>query len=120
MGHFAIESCLCSDTIAEGMRRLSINSWKESLNKHHQELRTEIRINNFLPELRQLPLTPIEYERIKGKTDNISQVDELIETLRTKTRKHFDQFCSVLERNGYKHWARKLRGEDSGDEGDFN
>ena len=119
MVHFATVPCLCSDTIAEGMGRLSIGSWKESLSKHHQELRTGICVDNFLPELRK-PLTEIEYGRIEGKTDNISQVDELIKTLRTKTREQFDQFCSILERNGYAHWARRLRGEDSGDKGDFN
>ena len=119
MGHFATVPCLCSDTIAEGMERLPIDSWKESLRKHQQKLRTGIHVDNFLPELHER-LTEIEYRRIEDKNGNISQVDELIKTLLTKTGEHFDQFCSILERNGYKHWARRLRGEDSGDEGDFN
>ena len=74
---------------------------------------------NILPELYKLPLEEIEHSRIRDKADNISQVDELIVILYTKTRAHFDQFCCVLESNGYGHWAKRLR-EDSGDQGELN
>ena len=101
------------------MSRLSISSWKEALRKHHQKLRTGIIVINILPELYKLPLEEIEYSRIRDKADNISQVDELIVILCTKTRAHFDQFCCVLDSNGYGHWGKRLR-EDSGDQGELN
>ena len=96
------------------MERLSIEMWKESLNKHHQELRTGVIVHNVLPELHKLPLTEVELTQIWNKPDNVSQVDELITVLKTKTKEHFDKFCSVLEENGYKHWTEKLRGEENG------
>ena len=99
------------------MSRLSIASWKDSLSKHHQELRTGILIHNFLPALKGLPLTDTEYAQISDKAGNVSQVDEMIAILHTKTRRHFDNFCSVLEENEYQHWARRLRGEDNGHQG---
>ena len=111
-------TCQCSDDIADEMAMLSIPTWKQSLRKHHQKLRAGILVSNFLPELHKLPLTEVEYAKIRGKTDDVSQVDELIETLCTKTKEHFDRFCSILERNGYEHWAKTLRGEDGGDKGE--
>lgn len=100
-----------SGGITDEMGKLSIEPWKESLNEHHQELRTGIIVCNFSPELHKLPLTEIERARIEDKPDNVSRVDELIRILLTKTKEHFDMFCSVLEENGYKHWADRLRGE---------
>lgn len=104
-----------TDHVTDEMERLSIEPWKESLNKHHQELRTGIIVRNFLPELSQLPLTEIECAQIRSKPDDVAQVDELIMILKTKTKEHFDRFCSVLDEYGYKHWAKKLRGEANGD-----
>ena len=95
------------------MERLSIETWKESLSKHHQKLRTGVIVRHFLPELYKLPLTEVELTQIGSKPDDMSQVDELIAILKTKTKEHFDKFCSVLEENGCKHWAEKLRGEES-------
>ena len=112
-----IVPCQCSDEIASDVSRLSITPWKEALNKHHQELRTGILVHNFLPDLKGLPLTDTEYAQICDKAGNVFQVDELIEILRTKTRAHFDKFCSVLEENGYQHWARRLKGEGNGCQG---
>ena len=105
--------------MATEMESLSLEMWKESLSKHHQELRTGVIVRNFLPELHKLPLTDVEFTQIQNKPDNVSQVDELITVLKTKTKEHFDKFCSVLEGSGYKHWAEKLRGELNGDTRDL-
>lgn len=108
-----------TDEMIDEMARLPIEIWKESLNSHHQELRTGIIVQNFLPELHRLSLTDVEFAQIQNKPDNVSQVDELIAVLKTKTKEHFDKFCSVLEGNGYKHWAEKLRGKSNGDTRDL-
>ena len=96
------------------MERLSIEMWKGSLNKHHQELRTGVIVHHFIPELHKLPLTQVELAPIWSEPNHVLQVDKLIAILKTKTKAHFDKFCSVLEGNGYEHWAEKLRGEENG------
>ena len=99
-----------SGDITDQMEKHSIDEpWKQSLKKHHQALRTGIIINNFLPKLNELPLTDTEYSQIHDLKDNMKQVDELIRILKTKTRMHFDRFCSILEQNDYWHWATALR-----------
>ena len=81
---------------------------KGALRSHRQALRTGLLVRNFLPDLRQV-LTDVEYTRVDEREDNISRVDELIDTLLTKENRHFDAFCAALERNGYEHWARRLQ-----------
>ena len=85
-------------------------SKKGALRKHHQGLRTGIRVGNILPALRPV-LADAEYSRIRGREDNTSGVDELIDVLLTKENRHFDAFCDALEKNGYEHWAEKLQKE---------
>ena len=89
---------------------------KEALRSHHQALRTGLLVGNVLPALRPV-LTDVEYSRVREREDNISRVDELIETLLTKENRHFDAFCAVLERNGYEHWARTLQEEARREDG---
>ena len=85
-------------------------AWRTSLKKHHNELRSGILIANFLPALRLL-LTDVEYIRIEEKEGRIDKVDELVKILLTKDESTFDGFCSILEKNGYRHWARILKGK---------
>lgn len=84
--------------------------WKSSLKKYHNELRGGCQIMNVLPALRTL-LTDVEYSFIEDKRSNAWQVDELVKILLTKDARIFEGFCSALERNGYSHWASKLRGK---------
>ena len=103
---------LHSGDMTDPMQTMSIDEpWRKSLKIHHQELRSSagIIINSFLPELRKLPLTDPEYSQIHDLTSNMEQVDVLIMILLTKTKLHFDQFCSILENNGCEHWATILR-----------
>ena len=86
---------------------------KAALRRHHQGLRTGIRVGNILPALRSV-LTDAEYSRIRDREDNASRVDELIDVLLTKENRHFDAFCDALEQNGYEHWARRLQNEVEG------
>ena len=88
-------------------------SKKGALRKHHQGLRTGLLVGNILPVLRPV-LTDAEYSHIRGREDNSSRVDELIDVLLTKENRHFDAFCTALEQNGYEHWARKLQKEVEG------
>ena len=81
-----------------------------SLRRHHQGLRTGIRVGNILPALRPV-LAEEEYCRIRDREDNSSRVDELIDVLLTKDNRHFDALCDALEQNGYEHWAGKLQKE---------
>lgn len=85
-------------------------AWKVSLRKHHMILRTGIIIDNILPALRPV-LTPTEYSRVAETTNNVDRVDELVKILLTKDDCTFERFCSVLESNGYSHWASKLKGK---------
>ena len=98
---------ICAEEMADVME--NDVPWKKSLRIHQQGLRTGIIVRNFLPSLCELPMTEIEYKQVEEKTDNMSQVDELVKILLTKTEEHFKKFCSVLEQNDYGHWARKLR-----------
>ena len=85
-------------------------SRRDALNHYQQELRTGIKVINFLPALRPL-LTAVEYQVIADKRlqGNVAMVDELIDTLLTKENEQFDGFCTALHDNGYAHWAKKLR-----------
>ena len=84
------------------------------LKKYHQDLRSGLLVDNFLPALRPL-LTDVEYLRVDGREDNVAKVDKLVEILLTKEDRHFERFCVVLEQNGYKDWAMRLR-EDAYEE----
>ena len=79
-----------------------------ALMTYHTDLRSDLLIENFLPALRPL-LTKVEYSRVDDKGDNAAKVDELIRILVTKENQHFEEFCTALANNGYKHWADKLR-----------
>ena len=83
---------------------------KGLLKKHHQDLRSGLLLDNFLPSLRPL-LTDVEYSRVRDKEDNVARVDEFIEILLTKDNSDFEGFCVALEVNGYKHWANTFREE---------
>ena len=84
---------------------------KIALGDFHQKLRSGIIVNHILPEFASyLRLTAVERSQLEAKSpSNITQVDELLTILRTKDNWHFDGFCTVLERNGYEHWAKQLR-----------
>ena len=84
-------------------------AWKAMLEKHNDELRTELRLEKVLPAVRSL-LTSAEYSAIENKGSSSDCVDELIKILLTKDSSTFESFCSALEQNGYPHWASKLRG----------
>ena len=92
------------------MTEKKIEVWKASIRKHHNALRTGILVGNISPALRTL-LTDVEYLCIEAKEGDVARVDELVKILLTKDGLTFDGFCSALERNGYSHWARKLKGE---------
>ena len=79
------------------------------LRENHQKFRTKLIVVNVLPELRSY-FTEVEYSQVESKSGNVAQVDELLRILLTKENEHFDGFCRVLERNGYRHWAQQLRG----------
>ena len=81
---------------------------KGALRRYHQDLRTGIRVGNILPALRPV-LTDAEYDQVEESENNVATVDELITILLTKENRHFDAFCTALEKNGYEHWARKLQ-----------
>ena len=66
-----IVPCQCSDEIASDISRPSITLWKDPLNKHHQELRTEI-FHNIPPAL-----TDPENAQIIDNANNVYQVDVL-------------------------------------------
>ena len=91
-------------------------SRKGALRRYHHDLRTGIRVGNILPVLRPV-LTDAEYSHIREREDNVSIVDELIESLLTKENRHFDAFCTALEKNGYEHWAEKLQKQVDESEG---
>ena len=59
-------------------------------------------------------LTDIEYLRVEDQPGNVAQVDELVQILLTKENRHFDGLCRVLEHNGYRHWAQRLRAAAGG------
>ena len=83
-------------------------SRKGSLRRHHQGLRTGLLVGNILPALRTV-LTDVEYDQVEEREDNVARVDELIRILLTKENRHFDVFCTALEKNGYEHWAKNLQ-----------
>ena len=81
---------------------------RHALRDIHQGLRSGLIVENILPALRPY-LTDIEYLRVEDQPGNVAQVDELVQILQTKENRHFDGLCRVLEHNGYRHWARRLR-----------
>ena len=81
---------------------------KQALKDNHQELRTGLIVNSVLPKFRPY-LTDVEYSLVEGQSGNVAQVDELVKILLTKENSHIDSFCGVCERNGYPHWAQKLK-----------
>ena len=86
-------------------------SRRRALRQCHPDLRTQIRVNDFLPSLYVLAggfLNDVESGRIRQHTGNIEQVDEMIDILVTKDNKDFDHFCVVLE-EGYHVWSENLR-----------
>ena len=87
-----------------------VATWKASLRKHHNALRTGILIADFLPAIHPL-LTEVEYIRIDEKESRIDKVDELVRILLTKDERTFEDFCSALENNGHSHWANQLKGK---------
>ena len=80
------------------------------MKKYQQRLRAGILVRNILPDLRPV-LTDVEYDQVQTKESNAAMVDELIDTLLTKENEHFDEFCKVLGRNKYSHWATTLQKE---------
>ena len=91
-------------------------SRKTALRKHHQDLRSGLIPRNFLPDLQTL-LTEVEYSEIRDREDRVAIVDALVEVLLTKENWHFEEFCAVLTRNGYEHWAKTLQEEADQREG---
>ena len=83
-------------------------SRKGALRRHHQGLRTGLLVGNILPALRPV-LKDVEYDQVEEREYNVARVDELIKILLTKENRHFDAFCTALEKNGYEHWAKKLQ-----------
>lgn len=85
-------------------------SRRKALTYYHQDLRSGILVKNILPAFAPY-LTDVERLQVKGKGDsnNVGQVDELLEILRTKENRHFDGFCRVLDRHGYRDWAKRLQ-----------
>ena len=83
---------------------------KQALRNNRQGLRSGLIVENILPAFRP-HLTDIEYLRVESQTGNVPQVDELVKILLTKEDRHFDEFCRVCERNGYRHWAQKLKAD---------
>ena len=90
------------------------NSKKQALRECHQELRTGILLRNFLPELRPVLLTDVEYSRIEDQKGNVDMVDMLIRILLTKDNQHFDAFCTVLQNNGHVSLANRLLSTSQG------
>lgn len=86
-------------------------AWKRAIRRHHPELRTVLRVDNFLPCLHHDAggfLTEVERLRISSKSDSIYQVDELVDVLLTKEDGDFDSFCRVLKENGYRSISEGL------------
>ena len=89
---------------------------KRAIRMHHQDLRTGVIVNNFLPSLHRDAggfLTDFESQEVSSKTSNSSQIDELIQFLLTKEDKAFDLFCRILEKNDYQSWSEKLNSSAS-------
>ena len=85
---------------------------KNALRQCHPDLRTNIRVADFLPNLHVGAggfLDDVQNDCIKKKKGYVRQVDELIDILLTKESEHFDYFCDVLKEKGYKVWSDKLR-----------
>ena len=93
-------------------------SRKGALRRHHQGLRTGLLVGNILPAFRTV-LKDVEYDQVEEREDNVARVDELIKILFTKENRHFDAFCTALEKTGYEHWAKKLQKQVNEIEGEL-
>ena len=49
-----------------------------------------------------------ETQRVRDKTGNAQQIEELIDILRGKGDKEFATFCQMLQKSNYQVWARVL------------
>lgn len=69
-------------------------------------------MKDVLPRFRRF-LNDVEYLRVKGsdKADNVDQVDELVDILLTKDKRHFEDFVISLRQQGYADTAEKLAEE---------
>ena len=82
-----------------------------ALRRYNPELRTEIIVNNLLPDLHRDAggfLTDVESLTVSSKRCNVGQVDELITILLTKENADFDSFCHILKKGDYGHWSEVL------------
>ena len=99
----------------ESLDRCPDNRWKSTLRANHQDLRSEIRVNDVLPRFHSF-LTDVEYLRVEGsdKADNVYQVDQLFRILITKEKRDFEEFLVALWRQGYAGSAARLAKEAGG------
>ena len=69
-------------------------------------------MKDVLPGFRGF-LNDVEYLRVKGsdKADNVDQVDELVDILLTKDKRHFEDFVRSLWQKGNADMAAKLAEE---------
>ena len=89
--------------------------WKRTLRANHQKLRHQLRVNDVLPGFHSF-LTMVEYLRVQGakQTNNIDQVDQLVDILLTKEKKKFKKFLMALRQQGYAGLAARLAKEAGG------
>ena len=87
-------------------------SKEKALRRCHPDLRTSIRVADFLPSLHVHAggfLNDVENDSIRKKKGHVKQVDELMDILLKKENKDFDYFCTVLKKEGYKVSSDKLK-----------
>ena len=87
---------------------------KRALRQCHSDLRTGITVSHFLPKLHNDAggfLSDVESDIVSDKkaSGNVEQVDELISVLLKKENKDFDNFCDVLEKEGYRSCSDRLK-----------
>lgn len=85
---------------------------KKAIRQCHSDLRTGIIVIHLLPSLHTDAggfLTDVEDAAIKESSDNVKQVDQLINVLLNKEDKAFDYFCVVLEEEGYQAYSNSLK-----------
>ena len=82
--------------------------WKTSLKTKRRRMANSFPIRTVIPALSEL-LTPYEHWRVVYKGSSSDQVDELITILLTKDKSTFDNFCTMLEKEGFQNWATRLR-----------
>ena len=84
---------------------------QKAIRSHHPKLRTGLLVKNFLPSLHRDAggfLTSVESVTISSKSDNVDQVDALIDILLTKEDRDFDSFCRILKENGHQSLSKEL------------